>query len=59
MKKMSGKLEKIFAATAFAEEGEFEAARAIMKEEVNEGKRGGDCTNEGVCIPLRTAESES
>lgn len=39
MKKLIKKLENIFSAIAFAEEGEFETARQIMREEIPLSKK--------------------
>ncbi len=39
MKNLSEKLERIFMAVAFAEEGEYETAREILKEKRHEQKR--------------------
>ncbi len=39
MKGFSRKFEQLFAAIAFAEEGEFETAREIMREEKRDQKR--------------------
>ncbi|NWF74984.1 MAG: hypothetical protein HXY53_00180 [Nitrospirae bacterium] len=39
MKKLAKKLEKLFSAIAFAEAGEYDTAREILREEEREQKR--------------------
>ena len=59
MKRMAEKIERMFAASAFAEEGEFKTASALLKEEPKEGKKTDVRATKGPVLPLRTAESES
>ncbi len=55
MEKISKKLEKLFAAAAFAEEGDTETARQLMQNEEND--RRTDSRSKGVPISISPLES--
>jgi hypothetical protein len=59
MKRMAEKIERMFAASAFAEEGEFKTAAAILKAEPIEAKKTGVCATKRPVMPLRNAQYES
>ena len=50
-------IEKMFAASAFAEEGEFETAATILKEMPTEEKKSDVCPKKRPSPHLRPAES--
>jgi hypothetical protein len=57
MEKISKKLEKLFAATAFAEEGDAETARQLIQEEENDRSRTSSSSKKGVPISISPCES--
>ncbi len=57
MEKISKKLEKLFAAAAFAEEGDTETARQLMQDERNDRSRTSTSPKKGVPISISPLES--
>lgn len=59
MKRLRKKLENIFAAIAFAEGGEFETAREIMKKEITKENRNTVPAKKSVQISVRATRNLS
>lgn len=56
MKGLTKKLEKLFTAITFAEAGEFDTARELMKEDV-EVEKPGVISQKGIQFPATATES--
>jgi len=56
MKGLRKKLENIFAAVAFAEDGEFETAREIMKEDITKENLDTTSIQKSTQIPVHATE---
>lgn len=57
MKRLIKKLEDIFAAISFAEAGEFDAAREIINEKIEDHKSDSVTTQKGVQISIHAVEA--
>lgn len=58
MKRIMAKIERLFAASAFAEEGEFKTAAAILKEKPTDEKKTDVRATKRPVMPLRSAQYE-